>query len=203
MASDLCFGPLPAATIHLCVDMQNVFAPGAPWSTPWFDRVLPCVQALAEAQAARTVFTRFIPPRNANVLPGSWRRFYEKWSSLTRDRIDLELLELAPSLARLVPPARVLDKSRYSPFHGTALAAQLRAEAVEAVVVSGTETDVCVLAAILDAVDLGLRVVVARDAVCSSTDATHDALMKLYHHRFSTQIEVADTAQILDQWKRR
>jgi len=43
-------------------------------------------------------------------------------------------------------------------------------------------------------------VVIARDAVCSSSDATHDALMKLYHERFSIQIEIADTAAILEAW---
>jgi nicotinamidase-related amidase len=56
---------------------------------------------------------------------------------------------------------------------------------------TGAETDVCVLAIILDAVDLGYRVVLAIDALCSSSDATHDALMTLYRTRFSQQIEIA------------
>ena len=58
----------------------------------------------------------------------------------------------------------------------------------------------CVLAAVLDAVDLGIRVVLATNAVCSSSDETHDALMKLYHHRFSQQVEPADTESILAAW---
>ena len=37
-------------------------------------------------------------------------------------------------------------------------------------IVSGSETDVCVLATVLDAVDMGYRVIIARDAVCSSSD---------------------------------
>ena len=32
-------------------------------------------------------------------------------------------------------------------------------------IVSGSETDVCVLATVLDAVDMGYRVIIARDAV--------------------------------------
>ena len=28
-------------TAHLCIDMQNLFAPGAPWATPWMERVMP------------------------------------------------------------------------------------------------------------------------------------------------------------------
>jgi nicotinamidase-related amidase len=57
-----------------------------------------------------------------------------------------------------------------------------------------------VLAAVLDAVDLGYRVIVASDALCSVSDAAHDALMLLYRERFSQQIEVAPTQTILAAW---
>jgi nicotinamidase-related amidase len=67
-------------------------------------------------------------------------------------------------------------------------------------VVTGGETDVCVLATILGAVDRGYRVIVAADAVCSSADQTYDAMMFLYHSRFGEQIETAPTAEILDAW---
>lgn len=197
------FGPLPAGTVHLCVDMQNLFAPGAPWAAPWFARVLPRVLALAEAHAPDTVFTRFLPPREIGELPGSWQRFYTRWKELLRDRVDPGLLQLAAPLARLAPPATVIDKLRFSPFHGAGLVPMLAERGTAALVISGTETDVCVLAAVMDAVDLGLRVVVARDAVCSSSDGTHDALMKLYHERLSFQIEIAAVAEILDAWPAR
>jgi hypothetical protein len=42
---------------------------------------------------------------------------------------------------------------------------------------------------------------VAADAVCSSSDECHDALMTLYHNRFSEQIEIADTDAIIDSWR--
>lgn len=54
--------------------------------------------------------------------------------------------------------------------------------------VSGGETDVCVLATVLGAVDAGFRVIVATDALCSSVDETHDAIIGFYHERLSTQI---------------
>lgn len=68
-------------------------------------------------------------------------------------------------------------------------------------IVTGSETDVCVLATVLDAVDLGYRVIVVRDAVCSSSDEGHEALLELYHRRYSEQIETADAEQILSRWK--
>jgi nicotinamidase-related amidase len=46
----------------------------------------------------------------------------------------------------------------------------LRQREADALIVSGSETDICVLATVLDAVDLGYRVIVVRDAVCSSSD---------------------------------
>jgi len=61
-SSGLRFGPLGGGAVHLCIDMQLVFAEPTPWHTPWMGRVLPLVVEIAERQAARTVFTRFIPP---------------------------------------------------------------------------------------------------------------------------------------------
>ncbi|MGO4677875.1 hypothetical protein AB4Z40_33875 [Bosea sp. 2YAB26] len=51
--------------------------------------------------------------------------------------------------------------------------------------------------------DYGYHVVIATDAVCSSSDAGHDALLKLFHERFSHQISAAVTAEILENWRAR
>lgn len=194
------FDPLTERTIHLCVDMQNVFAEATPWHTPWMTRVLPVVQEIAARHAARTIFTRFVPPEHADAMPGSWRYYYHQWRDMTLERLNPELLELVPVLAQLVPPAVVIDKHVYSPFVERGLLRFLRAHRVDAMVITGTETDVCVLATILGAVDLGYRVVLATDAVCSSSDATHEALLTLYRERFSQQIETADAETILANW---
>ena len=195
------YGPLNERTVHLCVDMQNVFAEAeSPWHTPWMTRVLPIVTAIAERHPERTIFTRFIPPAEPDEMPGAWRRYYERWKELTTSRADPRLIELVPALARFAPPATILDKRFYSPFHGTQLAGVLRERGVESVVITGAETDMCVLAAVLDAVDLGLRVVLATDALCSSSDETHDALMTLYRDRFGQQIEAATAETVLACW---
>jgi nicotinamidase-related amidase len=52
----------------------------------------------------------------------------------------------------------------------------------------------------MDAIDHGYRVVLATDAICSSSDETHDALLRLYQRRFSEQIETADSKTILSCW---
>jgi nicotinamidase-related amidase len=119
---------------------------------------------------------------------------------MTRKELDPALIELVPALARLVPPATVIDKRHYSPFTEPHLLKLLRERNVDAIVITGAETDVCVLATVIGAVDLGFRVVLARDALCSASDRTHDALLTLYTERFGQQIEVAPAEVILAAW---
>jgi nicotinamidase-related amidase len=47
---------------HLCIDMQNIFAKGGVWETPWMERVLPVIADICARYTERTVFTRFITP---------------------------------------------------------------------------------------------------------------------------------------------
>jgi nicotinamidase-related amidase len=192
--------PIGSTTRHLCIDMQRLFAAEGPWPTPWMTKVLPVVEVLVERAPQQTIFTRFIPPQHADQMPGMWRAYYTKWHEVTRDNLDPAMIELMPSLKRFVPPAAVLDKMVYSAFAHRDLAARLQTDNVDTLIVTGSETDVCVLASVLGAVDRGYRVIVVRDAVCSSSDESHDALLRLYHERFAIQIEVADADEIIGCW---
>ena len=165
------------------------------------DRVLPVVAAIAERFPERTVFTRFITPMRPNDMPGMWRIYYQKWRETTRERLDPGLLELLPLLAKLVPPATVIDKTRYSGFTEPQLIAHLRERSTDVLIVTGSETDVCVLATVLGAVDHGYRVIVVRDGVCSSSDEGHDALLELFETRYNVQIETADADTVLRAWQ--
>ena len=199
--SGLIYGPVGSNAIHLCIDMQRLFGPGTPWAVPWMEKVLPTITRVVAANAERTIFTRFVPVEHAEQAVGSWKRYYERWQSVTLDRIDPSLVDLAPELARYVPPARVVDKWVYSPWTEGRLDAMLRGSSVDTILMTGGETDVCVLAAVLGAVDRGYRVVVISDGMCSSADETHDALLTLYSGRFGQQIEVAEAEEVLESWR--
>jgi len=134
-------------------------------------------------------------------MPGRWRSFYRKWHDLTAEQIDPFLLELLPELKRLVPPAMVFDKTRYSAFFDGKLIAHLSERRIDTLIITGSETDVCVLSTVLDAVDLGYRVIIVTDAICSSSDEGHDALLTVYRNRFSEQVETANQEEILSSWK--
>ncbi|WP_366509816.1 hypothetical protein [Bosea sp. (in: a-proteobacteria)] len=43
--------------------------------------------------------------------------------------------------------------------------------------------------------------ILVTDALCSSADATHEALMELCRNRFSEQIEATNTAGMLTNWR--
>ena len=133
------FGPLRKGWGHLCIDMQKMFAEPTEWHTPWMKRVLPNVVAVVELDPSRTIFTRFIPPRHPEHVGGAWRRYYRRWETMTRDRLNPQLIDLVPDLARFVPPALIEDKPVMSAWHGS-LHARLRSAEVDALIVSGAET---------------------------------------------------------------
>lgn len=195
-------GPLDERAVHVCVDMQNLFARKTAWHTPWMGKVLPRVLHLASAVPERTLFTRFVPARHPGEGRGCWKRYWERWAEMTVDHLGEEMVELVPDLAALTPPAETVDKTVYSPWMEPGLENALQARRAETLVITGGETDVCVLATVLGAVDRGYRIVLATDAVCSSSDETHDAMMTLYRQRFGQQLEVATIDQILHNWNR-
>ncbi|MBA4788397.1 MAG: cysteine hydrolase [Rhizobiales bacterium] len=200
-ARGIVHGPLGQHCLHICVDMQRLFGPGYPWAVPWLERVVPAVEAICARHAHRTIFTRFVPAARAGEGRGSWARYYRRWASTTLDEIGRDAVRLVPALERFTPPAVTLDKHVYSPWMEPQLDEMLALANIDAVVITGGETDVCVLATALGAIDRGFRVVLATDALCSSSDETHDALMELYSTRFSEQIEIATTDEILTQWR--
>jgi nicotinamidase-related amidase len=103
-------------------------------------------------------------------------------------------------LERFVPPASVIDKSRYSAFAEPALIQHLQERKADGLIVTGSETDVCVLATVLGAVDLGYPVAVVTDAICSSSDEGHDAILSVYARRYSLQIDTVSADEVIRNW---
>jgi nicotinamidase-related amidase len=194
--------PLSATAVHVCVDMQRLFGPGTEWALPWMPRVLPEIVRLCELDPARTVFTRFIPARRPGEGHGIWRRYYERWASMTIEAVGEAMVRLMPELEAFAPPAEVVDKPVYSPWLGSDLHRRLRARGCDTVVVSGGETDMCVLATILGAADLGYRTVLVGDAVCSASDEAHDAMLALFAQRYDQLVETATAEEVAEAWRR-
>jgi nicotinamidase-related amidase len=195
------FTRLDRTAVHLAIDMQRLFAEPGPWWVPWMQKILPNVADLARRHPERTVFTRFVPPQQPEKMPGAWQKYYRHWRLMTRECLDERLLDLVEPLRGLAPPALLCDKAVYSAFANPSLLRWLRAQSVQTLIVSGGETDVCVLATVMAAIDRGFHVVLPTDALCSGSDATHDALLTLYRQRFQHQVTASTTEDILRTWE--
>jgi nicotinamidase-related amidase len=195
------FAPFARPAMHLAIDMQRLFAEPTDWFVPWLPKVLPNVLRIAEHHPDRTIFTRFMPPNTPDEMTGAWRDYYARWQSMTRSRIDLALLDLVEPLRKLSPPARILDKGLYSAFSHPRLAQGLRRRGIETLIITGGETDVCVMATVAAALDLGFRVVLPTDALCSANDTAHDALITVYRERFKVQLATVTTKEVLAEWR--
>ena len=79
----------------------------------------------------------------------------------------------------------MIDKPVYSAFAGHHLLDELMRRHSDALILTGAETDVCVLSTAFGAIDRGYRVITAEDAVCSSSDHGHDSLLALFAQCFS------------------
>ena len=191
----------PRRCRHLCVDMQRMFAEDTPWNVPWMERVREPIATLASAHPGETIFTRFVPPMRAEDMHGTWADYYKKWPMMTREVLGNDMVDILPELRTLVPPALVFDKAIYSPWLDGRLHMLLQKQDVTTLVLSGGETDVCVMAAVLGAVDLGYSIILLKDAICSTSDATHDASLEVLGSRFSAQIRIASVGDVLDWWR--
>ncbi len=192
--------PLSQNALHVVIDMQRLFAEETAWHTPAIAGILPNVVALSEARPAETLFARFVVPRNAEEAKGRWKDYYRRWSSVTLDELDVGMLDLVAPLAAIAGPGSIVDKETYSIFGSPAFAERLQGSDIDTLIFSGVETDVCVYASVLDAVDAGYRVILAKDALASGDMKAHAMVIDILAARLTEQIEILSTETILNLW---
>jgi nicotinamidase-related amidase len=81
------------------------------------------------------------------------------------------------------------------------LGSYLSDKGVRSLVITGSETVVCVLATALDAADRGFRVSLVENALCSSSDPGRDVLTTLYCTRFPERIEIIKAEELPSVWR--
>jgi len=195
------FGAPGDRALHVSIDMQRLFAEPGAWHTPGLATIVPAVCGLVEARTDRTVFTRFVTPPRAAVATGRWRAYYERWNAYTTDVMGADMLDLVEPLRRFCPPAVVIDKAAHSAFESPAFVKHLDDRQCDTVILTGVETDVCVLATALSAVDRGLRVIVVADAVASSSVEGHAGALNAVMTRFDMQIETVLADELVAAWR--
>jgi maleamate amidohydrolase len=149
---------------------------------------------LAAARATRVpVFFTTIAYEPGDEVALAWLR---KAPGLAVLAAGSELVELDPRL-EVGPDEPVLVKKGASAFFGTDLAERLRALEVDTVVICGATTSGCVRASVVDAVQHGFPVLVAREAVGDRAQAPHDANLFDIDQKYGDVVSVDDAVSYL------
>src|SRR5215510_8079186 len=147
--------PELSRAMHIVIDMQRLFADHPDWKVKDIGRIRAEVTWLAEHKPGRTLWTRFIPAQNAETAKGAWRKYYEQWPTATLDGGGADYVDLLLEHRTLAGHAARFDKTTFSAFGNEKLVDALTASGTETLILSGVETDVCVWATALDAIDAG------------------------------------------------
>lgn len=182
---------------HVVIDMQRVVAEPTAWHSPIVMRILPNVLRLSAGLRERTLYARFVAPYDEAAAHGNWKAFYRRWPMITARELDPALIELVEPLAALAQPGQVFDKLGYSIFSAPQVDPALRQADVGTLILSGIETDVCVYASALQAVDLGYFVVLVEDALASPDEDAHRAVIDRLARRLPDQITIMTTDEAL------
>lgn len=188
-------GPVdPSALAILVVDVQRDFCDGDGWfGSLGFDltdcqRAVEAVRPLVEV--ARSKGTRVVLTRQGNApdlsdLPPARLEQGRRLGSpvgtpgtLGRALIRGEAgWDVLAGLAR--PGDLMVDKPGFSSFVGTGLDSQLREWGVSAVAICGVTANVCVLATLLSAVDLGYDCLLLADGVGAASTSLRESVLSL------------------------
>ncbi len=204
--------PDPGRTALLVVDMQRGFLDaGAALEVPPAREAVPRVRLLLDAFRARglpVVFTEFVytpgvplrvgelHPEHRPALPGGPRGFGWPSSSCLEGTPSAETVpELAPAEGELV-----VRKHWYDGFAGTALDGALRARGVTSLAVTGTMTDICVLATVVGAFNREYRITVVEDAVATLWPEIQHATLDIIRRAYGRVASAKELADVISAW---
>ena len=191
---------LDADTVHVVIDMQRLFDEETGWRVADLGSVVPPIVGLIAHRPARVLFARFITPSHIEEMKGAWQSYYRQWPQVIRDRLPEGIFDLVTPLVPHAAPRQQFDKMGFSAFSGPSFARMLEELGATSLVLSGVETDVCVLSTALEAIERGFRVVIASDAVASSSPAGHRATLDHVLPRFEHMLDLAPSADIIAAW---
>ena len=204
--------PEPGRTALVVVDMQRGFLdPGEAMEVPPARETVPVLQTLLELFRARRLpvaFTEFVYSESAPLLvgrlhpehrpakPGAPRGFGLPSSSC------LEGTPSADTVPDLVPrPGELVVRKRgYDAFAGTPLDGALRARNVTSLVVTGTMTDICVLATVIGAFHREYRVTVVEDGVSTLWPEIQRATLDIIGRAYGRVVTAKEVSDQISSW---
>ena len=198
----------PGKTALLVVDMQRAFLdPGEAMEVPAARDIVPQIQSLLElfrSRALPVVFTEFtysetmpllvgdLHPEHKRAAPGAPTGFGVPSSCCLEGDLSVDTVpELAPR-----PDETVIRKRWYDAFAGTPLDGVLRARGVTSVVVTGTLSEVCVLATVVGAFNREYRITVVEDLVATLWPEIHRATLDIIGRAYG---RITSTKEVVER----
>jgi nicotinamidase-related amidase len=204
--------PEPGRTALVVVDMQRGFLDaGEAMQVPPAREIVPAIQKLLSVFRLKrlpVVFTEFVYSESAPVLigslhpehrpapPGAPRGFGLPSSSCLEGTPSAETVpDLAPR-----PGEIVVRKRGYDAFAGTSLDTALRARSVTSLVVTGTMTDICVLATVTAALHREYRVPVVEDGVATLWPEIQRASLDIIGRAYGRVVTAKEVVDQVSSW---
>ena len=200
-------------TALLVVDMQRGFVEaGQAMEVPPARETVPAIRALLDAFRAAglpVVYTAFVysprvpllvgelHPEHTPAAPGAPRGFGRPSSCCLEGDPSADVIDaLAP---REDEP--VVRKRWYDGFAGSELDGVLRARRVTSMVVTGTMTDICVLATVVGAFNREYRITVVDDAVSTLWPEIQRATLDIIGRAFGRVVSSKSVLDTLTTWR--
>ncbi len=203
---------VPGHTALLVVDMQRAFLdPGQAMEVPPARDIVPRLHellAIFRDKNLPVVFTRFtysadvpllvgeLHPEHRPAAPGAPVGFGLPSSSCLEGEDNVGVVpDLEPR-----PGELVVDKRYYDGFNGTALDGALRARGITTLVVTGTMTDICVLATVIGGFNREYRIVVVEDGVATLWPEIQRAALDIMGRAYARIAFAKDIADQVAGW---
>jgi len=202
----------PDRTALLIVDMQRGFVdPGQAMEVPQAREIVPVIRSLLDGFRGKqlpVVFTEFtyspaapllvgeLHPEHRPAAPGAPRGVGMPSSSCLEGDPSANTIEaLAPHADELV-----VRKRWYDGFAGTELDGALRARGVTSLVITGTMTDICVLATVVGAFNREYRISVVADGVATLWPEIQRATLDIVGRAFGRVVQSEEVLDTIARW---
>jgi ureidoacrylate peracid hydrolase len=202
----------PGRTALLVVDMQRGFVePGEALQVPPAREIVPAIAGLLDGfrrKGLPVAFTEFtyspavpllvgaLHPEHQPAPPGAPRGFGLPSSSCLEGTASARTIDaLAPR-----PDEPVIRKRWYDGFAGTELDGALRARGVTSLVITGTMTDICVLATVVGAFNREYRITVVADGVATLWPEIQRATLDIVGRAFGRVVQSSRVLDTIDGW---
>lgn len=175
----------------IAIDFQNVYLPGQPWSCPTMKQALANTLSIINAPGSPDyILTKYIAAADP---VGRWKQYNEEYALINADPF---LSDFADPVKQIIKADIVMVKSTYSSLKCPAVRSRL--EGKKRVVLTGVVAECCVMATMMDAIDLGYEVIYLYDCISGLTDENEE-LVRILAESFSPiHTQVMSSAEYLN-----